>query len=116
MTNADLIEKNWAELKRRIQSRWTKLSDLEIDGVRVDLNQLTARLEKSYGLARDAAEEQLEEFKLSLGMLIGLDAPLVAEAPARAPAAAPQLSPARVLIEPLGVGVKPSFAKVTRIH
>ena len=67
------IEKNWAELKGKIKSKWNKFSDEEIESIKGDLNQLAGKVQKTYGIAKDQADHQYEEFKKSMQSLIGQD-------------------------------------------
>lgn len=61
--NTDILKGEWSELKGAIKQRWGKLTDddlLRIDGSR---EKLAGRIQKTYGLARDEAEKQLEEWE-----------------------------------------------------
>lgn len=61
--NTDILKGEWSELKGAIKQRWGKLTDddlMRIDGSR---EKLAGRIQKTYGLARDEAEKQLEEWE-----------------------------------------------------
>lgn len=61
--NTDILKGEWTELKGAIKQRWGKLTDddlMRIDGSR---EKLAGRIQKTYGLARDEAEKQLEEWE-----------------------------------------------------
>jgi uncharacterized protein YjbJ (UPF0337 family) len=64
------IEKNWFEVKGRMKARWTKFSDEELESVRGDINQLSGKIQKVYGVAKEQAEHQYEDFKKSVSTLI----------------------------------------------
>ncbi len=88
--NAKTIETNWAEIKGKINSKWSKISEDDVEAVKADLSLLSGKIEKAYGIAKDYADRQFDEFKHSLGTLVGqvTEAPKAA-APAPAAAAAP---------------------------
>ena len=69
--NSKNIESNWAELKGKILSKWSKFNDAELESVKGDLNQLAAKIQKTYGIAKDQADRQLDEFKTTVRTLIG---------------------------------------------
>jgi uncharacterized protein YjbJ (UPF0337 family) len=57
-TNTDLnamIEKNWSEVKGKIKSKWDKINDEEIESVKSDLGQLSGKIQKAYGIAKERA-------------------------------------------------------------
>jgi uncharacterized protein YjbJ (UPF0337 family) len=61
--NTDIIEGNWEKLKGEVKQRWGKLTDdrlAEIDGSRT---KLLGEIQNQYGIAKEAAEEQLKEFE-----------------------------------------------------
>jgi uncharacterized protein YjbJ (UPF0337 family) len=69
--NTQTIEKNWAELKGMIKTKWGKFNDEEIETLKGDLSQLAGKIEKSYGIAKEHADRQYEDFKSSVNVLIG---------------------------------------------
>ena len=63
--NKDTIAGNWKELKGRVKQQWGKLSDdrlTEIDGKR---DQLAGEIQQAYGLSKEEAEKQIEDFEKS---------------------------------------------------
>ena len=68
------VEKNWTELKGKIKSKWSKFSDEEVESIKSDLNQLTGKVQKVYGVAKENAERQYDEFKTSVKSLLDQDA------------------------------------------
>jgi uncharacterized protein YjbJ (UPF0337 family) len=77
-TNTDLnamIEKNWSEVKGKIKSKWDKINDEEIESVKSDLGQLSGKIQKAYGIAKEQADHQLHDFKTTLQPQAGLVAP-----------------------------------------
>lgn len=63
--NKDTIAGNWKELKGRVKQQWSKLSDdrlAEIDGKR---EQLAGEIQQAYGVSKEEAEKQVEDFEKS---------------------------------------------------
>ncbi|XKH01248.1 CsbD family protein [Marinobacter nauticus] len=63
--NKDTIEGNWKEFRGKVKEQWGKLSDdrlAEIDGKR---DQLIGEIQQAYGVSRDEAEKQIEDFEKS---------------------------------------------------
>lgn len=70
-----MIEKNWTELKGKIKSKWSKFNDEEVESVKSDLSQLSGKIQKAYGIAKDQAEHQYDEFRKSVQALTGQETP-----------------------------------------
>ena len=68
---------NWTELKGKIKSKWDKFSDEEIESFKADLSLLTGKIEKVYGVAKEHADRQYDEFKKSVRSLINTGPVLV---------------------------------------
>lgn len=80
--NTQAIEKNWSELKGKIKTQWSKINDDQIESVRKDFNQLSARIQTAYGVAKEDAEKQYADFKKTIEPLISDEAPAaVAQSP-----------------------------------
>lgn len=63
--NKDTIEGNWKEFRGKVKEQWGKLSDdrlAEIDGKR---DQLIGEIQQAYGVSRDEAEKQVNDFEKS---------------------------------------------------
>lgn len=61
--NTDIIKGKWKQLNGRMKQEWGKLTDDDLmvaDGGR---DYLAGRLQERYGLARDAALEQVKDFE-----------------------------------------------------
>jgi uncharacterized protein YjbJ (UPF0337 family) len=68
--NTKIIEKNWTELKGKMKAQWSKLNDEELESVKGDLNLLVGKVETAYGVAKDHADRQFNDFKKSVKSLI----------------------------------------------
>ena len=60
--NWDTIEGNWKVYSGRVKERWGKLTDDDLDVIQGKRDQLEGRLQKAYGLAREDARREVEEF------------------------------------------------------
>jgi len=60
--NWDLVKGKWKQMTGSARARWGKLTDdelTEIDGRR---EQLVGKIREKYGIARDEAEKQVDEW------------------------------------------------------
>lgn len=64
--NWDRIEGNWKQFKGQAREKWGKLSDDDIDVVAGRREQLIGRIQERYGIARDEAEKQVDQFQKSV--------------------------------------------------
>ncbi len=65
--NSPIIDnKKWNETKSKIKAKFSNFTDDEIESVKGDLNLLVAIIERVYGVAKDQAHKQFDEFKKSI--------------------------------------------------
>lgn len=64
--NWDRIEGNWKQFKGQAQQKWGKLTDDEIDQVSGKREELIGRIQERYGVARDEAEREVDDWQQSL--------------------------------------------------
>jgi uncharacterized protein YjbJ (UPF0337 family) len=64
--NWDQIEGNWKQFKGKARQQWGKLTDDDFDKVGGKREELVGRVQERYGIARDAAERQVEEWEARL--------------------------------------------------
>ncbi|WP_299777987.1 CsbD family protein [uncultured Roseobacter sp.] len=60
--NWDIIKGNWKQMKGQVQSKWGELTDDEIDQAEGDRERLVGLIQERYGVAKDEAERQIDEF------------------------------------------------------
>jgi uncharacterized protein YjbJ (UPF0337 family) len=65
--NWDQIEGTWKQYSGKIKEKWGKLTDDDLTTIRGKRDQLVGKLHERYGLAKDQAEKQIDEFIRSLG-------------------------------------------------
>jgi len=64
--NWDQIQGNWRQLKGKIQANWGDLTDDDLDRIDGRREELMGKLQKAYGIGRDEAERQIDDFERSL--------------------------------------------------
>ncbi len=60
--NADILKGSWKELKGTIKQKWGKLTEDELSEVEGREDQFLGLLERKYGLSREQAKKEYEEF------------------------------------------------------
>lgn len=60
--NWDQVEGNWKQFKGEVQGQWGKLTDDELDQLEGDRVKLEGRIQERYGVAREEAERQVDEW------------------------------------------------------
>lgn len=61
--NWDTVEGNWKQFKGDVRSRWGKLTDDQLDVISGKREKLAGQIQESYGIGREEAEKQIEEFE-----------------------------------------------------
>jgi uncharacterized protein YjbJ (UPF0337 family) len=64
--NWDQVAGEWKQLKGAVKERWGKLTDDDLDVVNGRSEQLVGALQKRYGIAKEAAESQVNDFLTNL--------------------------------------------------
>ena len=64
--NEDVIKGNWKQIKGRMKQTWGDLTDDDLERAEGDRDYLVGRLQERYGLAKDEAHRQVEEFERRL--------------------------------------------------
>lgn len=60
--NWDQIEGNWKQAKGTVKEKWGKLTDDDLTVVAGKRDALAGRLQERYGIAKEEAEKQLDDF------------------------------------------------------
>lgn len=61
--NLDRMQGNWKQLKGKVQEKWGKLTNDDIDVINGKREQLAGKLQERYGLAKEQAMKEIEEFE-----------------------------------------------------
>jgi uncharacterized protein YjbJ (UPF0337 family) len=64
--NNDIIKGKWKQLSGSIQKQWGKLTDDDLTVAEGTRDYLSGKIQERYGIAKDAAEDQIKEFEKSL--------------------------------------------------
>jgi uncharacterized protein YjbJ (UPF0337 family) len=60
--NWDQIEGKWKQLSGNFREKWGRLTDDDLTTINGRRDQLVGKIQERYGLAKDAAEKQVDEF------------------------------------------------------
>jgi uncharacterized protein YjbJ (UPF0337 family) len=60
--NWDTIKGNWKQLTGEAKSNWGKLTDDDVQEAAGEREKLVGKVQERYGVARDEAERQVDEF------------------------------------------------------
>lgn len=64
--NMNVIEGNWKQVKGAVQEQWGKLTDDQLAKTEGNREKLVGEIQQTYGIAKDEAEKQLEQFEEGL--------------------------------------------------
>jgi uncharacterized protein YjbJ (UPF0337 family) len=64
--NWDRIEGNWKQITGKAREKWGKLTDSDFEAVAGRRDQLVGRIQERYGIARDVAQQQADEWAKAL--------------------------------------------------
>lgn len=60
--NADQLKGKWKQLKGSVKEHWGKLTDDDLNVIDGQQEQLIGTIQERYGIAREAAEKQVNEW------------------------------------------------------
>lgn len=60
--NSDELKGKWKQVKGSVKVRWGKLTDDDIDVINGQHQQLIGKIQEKYGIAREAAQKQVDEW------------------------------------------------------
>ncbi|OJF69711.1 hypothetical protein BK026_13495 [Alteromonas sp. V450] len=60
--NSDRIEGNWKEMKGKVQQKWGKLTDDDLDVIDGRREELVGKIQQEYGKTRDEAEKEVDAY------------------------------------------------------
>jgi len=62
----DMIRGKWSLLSSRLKSKWSKLTDEDIDNRNGHRDYLINKLQERYGIAKEKARVEVKEFERTL--------------------------------------------------
>ena len=66
--NWERISGNWTQWKGRVQERWGKLTQDQLDVIAGRRDQLSGHIQEAYGLTKDEADRQLRNWERNLAV------------------------------------------------
>jgi uncharacterized protein YjbJ (UPF0337 family) len=60
--NSDTLQGEWHQLKGKVKAQWGRLTDDQIDEVNGNVEVLAGHVQKAYGLSRDEAEKNVDDW------------------------------------------------------
>jgi uncharacterized protein YjbJ (UPF0337 family) len=60
--NWDQIQGKWKQSVGQVKEKWGKLTDDDLTAVNGKREQLVGKIQERYGIAKEAAEKQVDEF------------------------------------------------------
>jgi uncharacterized protein YjbJ (UPF0337 family) len=63
--NWDTVKGDWKQVKGKVKEAWGKLTDDDLNVIAGKRDQLLGAIQKHYGIARDEAERQVQQFERS---------------------------------------------------
>ena len=64
--NSDQLKGKWKQVKGSVKERWGKLTDDDLEVIDGQSEQLIGTIQERYGIAREAAQKQVDEWNKSL--------------------------------------------------
>lgn len=64
--NEDRIQGQWKQLSGKMKNKWGKLTDDDLQAAEGTTEYLTGKVQERYGIARDEAKKQVDDFKKSI--------------------------------------------------
>jgi uncharacterized protein YjbJ (UPF0337 family) len=64
--NWDQVEGKWKQYKGQLRTKWGKLTDSDLDVIQGNRQQLVGKIQEYYGVTKENAEKQIEDFVTSL--------------------------------------------------
>jgi len=64
--NQDIIKGKWSQLSGKLKEKWGKLTDDDVNQLDGHREYLVGKLQDLYGIAKDQADVQVNEFERSL--------------------------------------------------
>jgi len=60
--NWDQLEGKWKQYSGKLKGKWGKLTDDDLEAVRGRRDQLIGKIQERYGIVKQEAEKQVDEF------------------------------------------------------
>lgn len=60
--NTDILKGKWEQLKGQTQQQWGKLTNDDVDVIAGNAKELSGKIQERYGIAKDEADKQVEDW------------------------------------------------------
>ncbi len=60
--NSDQMQGKWKQMKGSVKERWGKLTDDDVNVVNGQFDQLVGRVQERYGIQKEEAKKQVDEW------------------------------------------------------
>ena len=60
--NWDVVKGNWKQFKGQVKEKWGKLTDDDLTAINGRRDQLEGKIQERYGLAKDQAKKQIDDW------------------------------------------------------
>ena len=64
--NWDQVEGKWKQYSGKVREKWGKLTDSDLEMIKGQRQQLVGKIQERYGIAKEDAERQVDEFTATL--------------------------------------------------
>jgi uncharacterized protein YjbJ (UPF0337 family) len=71
--NSDQLKGKWKQVKGSVKEHWGKLTDDDLDVIDGQSEQLIGKIQERYGIVREAAEKQVDEWNSTAAQDSDLD-------------------------------------------
>ena len=58
----DVVKGNWKEIRGKVKQKWAKLTDDDLTAIDGKKDELSGKLQKYYGYAKNDAEREIDNF------------------------------------------------------
>ncbi len=66
--NSDTLAGDWKQIKGKVKEQWGKLTDDDLDIIAGKKDQLAGKIQKSYGISKEEADRQIDDWSNSAKM------------------------------------------------
>ncbi len=61
--NWDIVKGTWKQFRGEVRAQWGELTDDHLDVIAGRRNALAGKIQETYGITRDEAEQQIKRFE-----------------------------------------------------
>lgn len=63
--NEDITKGSWEQFKGKIKSKWGKLTGNDLTEIKGNTEQVSGKIQKNYGIAKDKVDSKYQDLKKS---------------------------------------------------